>query len=192
MRQVIRRARGVVLDADGLIAFQGDSDAIASLGSGRQVVLTPHPGEFRSVWPDLAATAELDPWGAAGSAAARAGCTVLLKGVPTVIATADRAALTVAAGNPGLATGGSGDLLSGIVATLLAQGLDAHLAAAVAAHALGRAAELAARRHTARAMRPVDVVHALPDLWREWDVLARSPRAARPPILLELAAPDRV
>lgn len=192
VRQVIGRSRRVVLDADGLIAFQGAAETIGSLASGRQLVLTPHPGEFRSLWPDLAAAAELDPWGAAASAAARAGCAVLLKGVPTVIATADRPGVTVASGNPGLATGGSGDLLSGIVATLLAQGLDAQLAAAVAAHALGRAGELAARRHTARAMRPVDVVHALPDVWREWDVLARSPGTPRPPILLELAAPDRV
>ena len=192
VRQVIGCSGRVVLDADGLIAFQGAAETVASLVSGRSAVLTPHPGEFRSLWPDLAAAAELDPWGAAEAAATQTACTVLLKGVPTVVATRDWAAMTVAAGNPGLATGGSGDLLSGIIATLLAQGLDCHLAAAVAAHALGRAAELAARRHTARAMRPVDVVHALPDLWRELDVIARSSRAPRPPILLELAAPDRV
>lgn len=189
---VIQRSRRVVLDADGLIALQGATDVLASLAAGRQIVVTPHPGEFRALWPALAAVAEMDPWQAAETAAASSGCTVLLKGVPTVVATSGRATLTVAAGNPGLATGGSGDLLCGILGTLLAQATDLHQAAAVAAHALGRAADLAARRHTARAMRPVNVVHALPDLWREWDLANRAPRPARPPILLELAAPDRV
>jgi ADP-dependent NAD(P)H-hydrate dehydratase / NAD(P)H-hydrate epimerase len=194
VRQAIERSRRIVLDADGLIAFQGAAAALGPLAGGRQLILTPHPGEFRALWPELAATAELDPWGAADSAAALVGAdaTVLLKGVPSVIATVGHGAMTVAAGNPGLATGGSGDLLSGIIATLLAQGLDAHFAASIGAHALGRAAELAARRHTARAMRPVDVVQALPDLWREWDLVRRAPRAPQPPMLLELAAPERV
>jgi NAD(P)H-hydrate epimerase len=193
-REIVSLAPKLVLDADGLIAFQGAVPQLASLLAGRPAVLTPHPGEFRALWPELAAGAELDPWEAAGAAAATlgAGTTVLLKGVPTVVATSGRAATTVAAGNPGLATGGSGDLLSGIIAALLAQGLEPHSAAGVAAQALGRAAELAARRHTARAMRPVDVVHALPDLWREWELINRSPGAPHPPVLLELAAPARV
>ena len=81
---------------------------------------------------------------------------------------------TVAAGNPGLATGGSGDVLSGILGAFLARDIETEVAAAVAAQALGRAADLAARRVTARAMRPMDVIAALPDLWREWDVLLRT------------------
>ncbi len=192
--QVIEAARRVVLDADGLIAFQGAADLLGPLARGRQLVLTPHPGEFRALWPALTSAAELDPWGAAGAAAESVGgeAALLLKGVPSVVATAGRGPTTIAAGNPGLATGGSGDLLSGIIATLMAQGLSAHAAAGVGAQALGRSAEIAARRHTARAMRPVDVVHALPDLWREWDVVNRSPRAPEPPVLLELGSPNRV
>ena len=190
--RVIEQSRRVVLDADGLIALQGATESLASLGAGRQIVVTPHPGEFRALWPALASVAELDPWQAAEATAAGSRCTVLLKGVPTVVATAGQTTLTVAAGNPGLASGGSGDLLCGILGALLAQATEPHQAAAMAAHALGRAADLAARRHTARAMRPVDVVHALPDLWREWDLTNRAPRPPRPPILLELAAPERV
>jgi NAD(P)H-hydrate epimerase len=160
--------------------------------AGRPAILTPHPAEAARLVGSTPEAVNDARYEVAVELAKRTGACVLLKGVPTVIATPGSAAATVASGNPGLATGGSGDLLSGIVAALLAQGLAPHLAAAVAAHALGRAGELAARRHTARAMRPVDVVHALPDLWREWDVVARSPRGPRPPILLELAAPDRV
>ena len=189
---IIGGSRAVVLDADGLIAFQGRIEALKSLSGDRRLILTPHPGEFRTLFPVQASGVEVDPWAAAVSAAVAVSCTVLLKGVPTVVGSPDRAATTVAAGNPGLATGGSGDLLSGIIGTLLAQGLDAHSAAAVGAQALGRGADIAARRHTARAMRPVDVVAALPDLWREWELITRSPRPPRPPVLLELAAPEHV
>jgi hydroxyethylthiazole kinase-like uncharacterized protein yjeF len=189
---IIGRAPAVVLDADGLIAFQGRVDTLTALSRGRRLVLTPHPGEFRALFPVQAGGIEVDPWTAAESAAAAVGCTVLLKGVPSVIATSGRASTTVAAGNPGLASGGSGDLLSGIIGALLAQGLDAHAAGGLGAQALGRGADIAARRHTARSMRPVDVVAALPDLWREWELITRSPRAPRPPLLLELAAPERV
>ena len=185
-----RSARALVLDADALVAFQGAADDLRALADGREVVLTPHAGEFRALFPELASQRELDPWGAAALAAERTGAVVLLKGVPTVVASAAGASLTVASGNPGLATGGSGDVLSGIIGTALAQGLDPVVAAAWGAQALGRAADIAARRVTARALRPMDVLAALPDLWREWDVLHRSPPVPRPPVLLELPRPQ--
>jgi NAD(P)H-hydrate epimerase len=154
------------------------------------LVLTPHPGEFRTVFPDLAAMRELDPWSAASAAAAAANATVLLKGVPSVVASSGASLWTVAAGNPGLATGGSGDVLTGLVSTGLAQGLEPAAAAAWGAQALGRAADMAARRHTARALRPMDVVNALPDLWREWELLRMERAAPRAPILFELPRPQ--
>ncbi|MBA3443989.1 MAG: NAD(P)H-hydrate dehydratase [Gemmatimonadales bacterium] len=186
---LIERAKTAVLDADALVAFGGAVDALAALAAGRPLVLTPHPGEFRTLFPALASTRELDPWAAASAAAQETGATILLKGVPSVIASAGRQLLTVVAGNPGLATGGSGDVLSGLVGTHLAGGLDAEIAGALGAQILGRAADLAARRHTARSLRPMDVVHALPDLWREWEVLHTAGAAARPPILVELPQP---
>ena len=155
-------------------------------------MLTPHPGEFRALFPSLASTRELDPWAAATEAARQSGATVLLKGVPTVVAREGTAPLTIAAGNPGLATGGSGDVLSGVVGTSLAQGLTPELAAALGAQVLGRAADLAARRVTARALRPMDVVAAYPDLWREWELLRLAPPVLRPPVLLELPRPQTV
>ncbi len=182
-------ARAVVLDADALVAFQGGLPELAALAAGRPLVLTPHPGEFRTLFPLLAPVRELDPWAAAASAAEESGATILLKGVPTVVARAGRAQLTIAAGNPGLATGGSGDVLSGLVGTALAQGLAPEAAAALGAQALGRAADLGARRVSARTLRPMDVIDALADLWREWEVLRMAPPLARPPILLELPRP---
>ena len=102
------------------------------------LVLTPHAGEFRTLFPRAGARSATPTHGARrpqrrSSRASR----VLLKGVPTVIARAGRSPLTVAAGNPGLATGGSGDVLSGILGALLARGGEPEVAAAVAAQALG-------------------------------------------------------
>lgn len=189
VRTLVEAAPRALLDADALIAFADSPDLVGALTATRPVVLTPHRGEFRALFPDLAGTAELDPWSAAEAAAERTGATVLLKGVPTVVARAGRPTLTIAAGNPGLATGGSGDVLAGLVGTALAQAHEPEIAAALGAQALGRAADLGARRVTARALRPADVVHALPDLWREWDTLRLVPPAPRPPVLLELGRP---
>ena len=179
----------LLLDADGLMAFAGQAERLRAPLAERRAILTPHAGEFRALFPDLASQLAVDPWGAAEAAAHRLGAAVLLKGVPTVVASPGRGTVTVAAGNPGLATGGSGDTLSGLTATLAAQGLEPQLAGAVAAGALGEAADLAARRVSARSMRPLA---ALPDVWRRWDLLRRLPPPPRPPILHELPAPARV
>jgi NAD(P)H-hydrate repair Nnr-like enzyme with NAD(P)H-hydrate dehydratase domain len=104
------------------------------------------------------------------------------------VARAGRRPLTVAAGNPGLATGGSGDVLSGLIGAALARGLDPDVAAALGAQLLGRAADLAARRVGARGLRPMDVIAALPDLWHEWSRLGSS-HVLGPPILLEIPRP---
>jgi ADP-dependent NAD(P)H-hydrate dehydratase / NAD(P)H-hydrate epimerase len=185
-----RAARAVVLDADALVAFQGATDELRRLAEGRALVLTPHPGEFRMLFPELASERELDPWGAAAAAAERTGAVILLKGVPTVVASAGRPGLTIASGNPGLATGGSGDVLSGIIGAALARELEPQIAAALGAQALGRGADIAVRRVSARSLRPMDVIAALPDLWREWDLLRGSPPPPHPPILLELPRPQ--
>ncbi|HVX88568.1 MAG TPA: NAD(P)H-hydrate dehydratase [Gemmatimonadales bacterium] len=179
----------VVLDADGLMAFAGEVAGLKSQVAGKRAVLTPHLGEFRALFPAHASMAEQDPWGAALAAAHESGAVVLLKGVPTVIAHPDGALLTVAAGNPGLATGGSGDLLSGLIGAALGAGLDPLHAAALGAQALGRAADLAARRTSARAMRPMDVVNAFPDLWRAWELRAGARPTPRAPVLVELERP---
>jgi hydroxyethylthiazole kinase-like uncharacterized protein yjeF len=187
---LVQVASAVVLDADALVAFAGAEAELAALSRTRRVVLTPHPGEFRTLFPELASVRELDPWAAAASAAEASNATVLLKGVPTVIASQNPPVLTIIAGNPGLATGGSGDVLSGLVGTALAHGLEPTVAAALGAQALGRAADLAARRQTARTLRPMDVIQALPDLWREWEVLRVARPAPRPPILIEQPRPQ--
>ncbi|HLQ68310.1 MAG TPA: NAD(P)H-hydrate dehydratase [Gemmatimonadales bacterium] len=174
-----RRAVPTVIDADALHYFKGQVN--------RPVVCTPHLGEFRALAGDaLADEAANDRWSAAAHAAAKLRCTVLLKGVPTVIADLRGPEHVVASGNPGLATGGSGDLLAGFIGAFLARGTAPAEAAALGAHALGRAAESGARQWTARSLRPADVLAALPDVWRAW----KEVRPVGPPILVELEAPD--
>ena len=185
---MLTASRAAVIDADGLVALKNERAAFLALARARPVVCTPHLGEFRALFGELAHDLETAPWEAASAAARASSTTVLLKGVPTVVACPDGALLTVAAGNPGLATGGSGDVLSGIIATLLAQGIELPEAAALGAQALGDAADHAARRVTARAMRPMDVVHALPDVWRLWARLHQA-TTAHPVVLLDLPRP---
>jgi len=181
-RVFAQRPVPTVVDADALHVLP----EILTPGS-RPLVCTPHLGEFRALAGDaLADEAANDRWSAAARAAAKLKCTVLLKGVPTVIADLRGPEHIVASGNPGLATGGSGDLLAGFIGAFLARGTAPAEAAALGAHALGRAAEQGARQWTARSLRPADVLAALPDVWRAWrDVLP-----ARPPVLAELEAPE--
>jgi len=168
-----------VIDADALTLFQGPAE--------RPVVLTPHLGEFRAQFGDqLADEAANDRWTATVKAAQKTKGTVLLKGVPTVIADLRGPVHVVASGNPGLATGGSGDLLAGFIGAFLARGSPGPEAAALGAHALGRAAEQGARLWSARSLRPADVLAALPDIWRAWT--ATQPLG--PPVLAVLEPPE--
>ena len=196
VRAVLERSdKPAVIDADAL------HTGFDTLSAGRGPrVLTPHPGEFQAAFPALADQVRPDRFGAAAAAAEQlaasgaagaagsGGAVVLLKGVPTVIAAAGCSLRVVAAGNPALATGGSGDLLAGFIAAFLAQRLPPLDAAALGAHVLGRAAEIAAEGGAVRSTRPGDVTRALPRLW---DELA-DPPAVRPPILVELDPPALV
>jgi hydroxyethylthiazole kinase-like uncharacterized protein yjeF len=140
---VLRTGRPAVLDADALTSFEDEPGALFAALHER-VVLTPHPGEFRRLFPDLAgrldgvpeagpAYSKLD---AAREAAGRSGAVVLLKGADTVIARPDGHAVVSAAAfdraAPWLATAGAGDVLAGLIGGLLARGLDPFAAAETA------------------------------------------------------------
>lgn len=176
-----RRPIPTVVDADALMLFE--------ILSERPLVFTPHLGEFRALAGDqLADAVANDRWAAVAKAAQKLHGCVLLKGVPTVIADVRGPAHVVAAGNPGLATGGSGDVLSGFIGAFLARGLAAPEAAALGAQALGRAAELGARAWSARSLRPADVLASLPEVWRTWSDCTPP----GPPVLTVLEPPEAV
>ena len=171
----------VVLDADALSAFAGDADALAPLLKDRAALLTPHPAEFARL-AGGAATVEgvlADRFEWPARMAARTGAAVLLKGVPTVVASASGGTTIAAEGTPILATGGAGDLLGGVAVALLAQTRDGGLAGALAAFAHGRAAFDV----SARAVRGYTLDDVLLELPKVWSLDAPLPR---PPVIAEL------
>jgi len=183
-RAMVERLLGVyegpvVLDADALNAFARDLPALKRVIGKRQALLTPHPAEFgRLVGLDVASVLA-ERFDLPARLAADVGAAVLLKGVPTTVAATSGTVRIVAEGTPVLATGGAGDVLGGIAATLLAHTSDAALAGALAAFAHGRAASAVSARQV-RGYTLDDVLVSLPAVW------SIPADVARPPILAEL------
>lgn len=156
-----RAAAPCVLDAGALTAFAG---AAADLAQHRApLVLTPHPGEAGRLLGLDTAAVQRDRPAAARTLARSARAVVILKGATTVIAEPDGRLAFCTRGNPGLAKGGSGDVLTGIVGALLAQGVAPELAARAAVFAHGVAADRVAARVGEVALLPSDL---LPELGR--------------------------
>ncbi|MFW6078541.1 MAG: NAD(P)H-hydrate dehydratase, partial [Gemmatimonadota bacterium] len=124
--------RPVLLDADALNLLAGRDDGLREAVAGRAAVATPHPGEFARLTGASIEAVGSDPIGAAAGLAEAAGCVVLLKGAPSVVAAPDRATLVTSVGSSDLATAGMGDLLSGAAGAFLAAGVEPRDAAALA------------------------------------------------------------
>lgn len=160
VRAVLENAHcPVVVDADGINLLEGHIDVLR--GAACPVILTPHDGEFRRFGGELS--------GSRCSAAWRlhrdTGATVLLKGHRTVIC-GDEGCYVNRCGNPGMATGGSGDVLAGVIVSLLGQGLSPTKAAAAGAWLHGTAGDLCARCIGEYGMLPSDILDVLPRLLR--------------------------
>lgn len=151
----------VVLDADGLNNLAPQMGCLQ--GAHRPVVLTPHPGEFARLTGRTVAEVQANR---AGEAAALAGSAenlvVALKGSGTVVTDGKRLYVNKT-GNPGMATGGVGDILTGVIAALIGQGLPAFEAAQLGVYVHGLAGDIARDQNGEVGMIAGDVVDALPD-----------------------------
>lgn len=158
VKAVLEQARcPVVVDADGINVLEGHIDIVR--GAACPVILTPHDGEFRRLGGDLS----LGRLQGACKLRQQTGAVILRKGHRTLIC--DEAECYVnRCGNPGMATGGSGDALAGIIVSLLGQGLRPVQAAAAGAWLHGTAGDLCARQLGEYGMLPTDLIDLLPRL----------------------------
>ena len=160
IRNLLNIDKPLVLDADGINALQGHTDFLQNRTA--PTVLTPHEGEFLRIG-DLSAGREKS-----AAAFARAhGVTLVLKGHRTVIAAPDGRIAVNPTGNSGMAKGGSGDVLSGMILSLLGQGLTPFDACCVGVYLHGLAGDLTAGEKTEYAMTPTDMIEKIPEVYKQ-------------------------
>ena len=149
----------LVLDADGINIAAQHIDRLKTIR--RPLVLTPHPAEMARLIGGTVADVQSRRTAVAREFAEEYGVTLVLKGHETVIASPHRALLLNPTGNPGMATGGSGDVLAGMIGAFLAQGMEPWAAAMCAVYLHGAAGDRAAKRYSQHAMLPRDIIAAL-------------------------------
>lgn len=159
-----RVRRPAVLDADALNLLA--AGAFPGL-LGPHQVLTPHPGELGRLMGTTAAAIQADRWGSAAAAAARFGAVVVLKGAGTLVAGPGGRVVHVGAGNTAWARGGAGDVLAGLIGSLLAQGMAPMDAAMLGVFVHGMAADIHLRSRSARGALVREVAAEIPFAFRE-------------------------
>lgn len=162
VRDVVATApRPLVMDADALNAVVGHLDLLRSVAAPA-VIMTPHPGEMGRLTGLSVAEIEADRLTIAGRFAAENRVYLVLKGAATVIAAPDGRLAVNASGNPGMASGGMGDVLTGVITALLAQGYEPFVACCLGVYCHGAAADLVARDRGEIGMIATDVQEMLP------------------------------
>lgn len=150
----------VVLDADGLNAFSGRLEELAERSG--ETVLTPHPGEMGRLLGMTSTEVQADRVGSVRWAARESGAIVVLKGYLSLIATPEGEVFVNPTGNPGMASGGSGDVLTGLAVALLAQGYEALTATQLAVFLHGLAGDLALQPGAPESLAAGDLIETLP------------------------------
>ena len=174
-RLVVNCKTPIVLDADGLNAFEGQTTELN--GKARSLVITPHPGEMARLAASTIAAVQRDRINVARTFAREHEMIVVLKGHRTLIAQPDGTVWVNTTGNPGMATGGTGDILTGMVAGLIAQNPQ-HIAEAViaAVHLHGLAGDVARESMGEHSLVATDLLKALPEAFRQMRASATGSR----------------
>lgn len=157
----------VILDADGINAVS--MHILREETRSAPLILTPHPGEMARLMGLSTAEVQADRQAVACRLAQETDAVVVLKGHHTLIAAPDGTVMENPTGNPGMATGGSGDVLAGIVGSLVAQGLAPYEAAVCGVYLHGAAGDLAAARHSRHGMLPTDLIEELCSLFLQFE-----------------------
>jgi NAD(P)H-hydrate epimerase len=166
VRSLVARLRlPMVVDADGLNAFEGRTEELD--GKGRTLVITPHPGEMARLAGCSIADVQKDRLGAARNFAREHELIVVLKGHRTLVVRPDGEAWVNTTGNPGMATGGTGDILTGMVAGMIAQHpKNAFEAVLAAVHLHGLAGDVMRERVGEHSLVATDLLQGLPEGFR--------------------------
>jgi NAD(P)H-hydrate epimerase len=170
--QLVQRLdRPLVLDADGLNNLSArtarpGAELLRQRQFGRTVI-TPHPGELGRLLGLSPAEVQSDRFGAASSAAERFGCIVALKGAATLVAQEGKLTHVSPTGNPGMASGGTGDVLTGMIVGLVAQGVEPFEAACAGVYLHGLAGDVAAQQVTEACLTAGELLQALPEAVRK-------------------------
>jgi NAD(P)H-hydrate epimerase len=157
----------VVLDADGLYAYKGNVQALSRDLTGGPLVLTPHLGEAEWLMGKPAEEIGADRVNLAGEWAQKLGQVLVLKGAPTVIGSPEGETFVNPTGGPALATGGTGDVLAGLIGGFLAQGLPPLHAAIAGVYLHGFAADLIGERRSRYGLVASDLIEVLPEAMAE-------------------------
>ncbi|MBI3590558.1 MAG: NAD(P)H-hydrate dehydratase [Candidatus Melainabacteria bacterium] len=157
---IVKASVPIVLDADGINVLADKREIIKK--SKKHVVLTPHPKEFARFLGLSVDDVLNDKVSLAKSTAMELGCTVVLKGPGTIIATKDEKIYISPFGNAALAKGGTGDVLAGFIGGLVAQGLESDIAACIGVYIHGKTAELVTKDKTVFSLLPQDLISYLP------------------------------
>jgi NAD(P)H-hydrate epimerase len=166
IREVVRASRQpMVIDADGLNAFSSRTALLRKLRA--PAVLTPHPGEFRRLFGVSVPGDEKKKRSLALKLASRYRVVLVLKGHRTLVASPDGKGYVNRTGNPGMATAGSGDVLTGIIAGLMGQGLGGFDAARAGVYLHGLAGDFAVKKIGETSLVASDLIDFLPQAFRK-------------------------
>jgi len=154
-----------VLDADGINAFAGNASLLKEIGA--QAIITPHPGEMGRLLGRKISRAQKNRINVAKKFVNEYNNILVLKGYRTVVAAPGRHCYVNKTGNPGMASGGTGDVLTGIIASLIGQKMNPYEAAVLGVHVHGLAGDLAKKEKGERSLIATDLLKKLPEAFKK-------------------------